>query len=80
MKSNGTSTVGNNLKMVGDYLQAKSISRKTPIDTNGKTKQGGLSRFGSNMMNAGRESMSQAMSNVIPTRSMYRRRYRRRDE
>jgi hypothetical protein len=80
MNSNGTSTVGNNLKMVGDYLQARSISKKGPIDSNGKNKEGSLSRFGNNMMSAGRESMSQAMSNVIPTRSMYRRRYRRRDE
>ena len=80
MNSKGNSTVGSNLKMVGDYLQAKSISKRNPIDTNGKVKQGSLSRFGNNMMSAGRESMSQAMSNVIPTRSMYRRRYRRRDE
>jgi hypothetical protein len=80
MNSSGTSTVGNNLKIVGDYLQARSISKKGPIDSNGKNKEGSLSRFGNNMMSAGRESMSQAMSNVIPTRSMYRRRYRRRDE
>jgi hypothetical protein len=80
MNSKGNSTVGSNLKMVGDYLQAKSISKRNPIDTNGKVKQGSLSRFGNNMMSAGRESMSQAMSSVIPTRSMYRRRYRRRDE
>ena len=80
MNSKGNSSVGNNLKMVGDYLQAKSYSRRAPIDSNGKVKEGNLSRFGNNMMSAGRESMSQAMSNVIPTRSMYRRRYRRRDE
>ena len=32
------------------------------------------------MMNAGRESMASAMSNVVPARSMYRRRYRGRDD
>jgi hypothetical protein len=32
------------------------------------------------MMNAGKESMAQAMSNVMPSRSMYRRRYRGRDD
>ena len=80
MNSKGSTTVGNNLKMVGDYLQARSISKNSPINANGKTKEGSLSRFGNNMMSAGRESMSQAMSNVIPTRSMYRRRYRRRDD
>ena len=63
--------------MVGDYMQASSTLKSM----NSKTSGGGrLSRFGSGMMNAGRESMASAMSNVIPTRSMYRRRYRGRDD
>ena len=62
---------------MGDYLQTSSMSR-SGNSTNQRSSK--LSRFGSGMMNAGRESMAQAMSNVIPSRSMYRRRYRGRDE
>ena len=72
--------VASNLKMVGDYMQASSMSRRNPIGSDGKQRSSKLSRFGSGMMNAGKESMAQAMSNVIPTRSMYRRRYRGRDD
>lgn len=75
-----SSGIGSNLKMVGDYLQASSMTRKNPIGSDGKPRSSTLSRFGSGMMNAGKNSMAQAMSNVIPTRSMYRRRYRGRDD
>ncbi len=70
-------SIGSNLKLMGDYLQTSSMSR-SGNSTNQRSSK--LSRFGSGMMNAGRESMAQAMSNVIPSRSMYRRRYRGRDE
>ena len=46
----------------------------------GKPTSSKLSRFGSGMLNAGANSMAQAVNSVIPTRSMYRRRYRGRDE
>ncbi len=69
--------IGSNLKMVGDYMQASSTLKSMNNKSNGG---GRLSRFGSGMMNAGRESMATAMSNVMPTRSMYRRRYRGRDD
>ena len=69
--------IGSNLKMVGDYMQASSNIRAMNNKNNGG---GRLSRFGSGMMNAGRESMASAMSNVVPARSMYRRRYRGRDD
>lgn len=75
-----TDGIGSNLKLVGDYLQASSMARKSPIGSDGKPRNSTLSRFGSGMMNAGKNSMAQAMSNVIPTRSMYRRRYRGRDD
>src|SRR5574344_639642 len=69
--------IGSNLKMVGDYMQASSNLKAY----NNKSKGGsGLSRFGSGMMNAGKESLASAMSNVVPARSMYRRRYRGRDD
>lgn len=75
-----TSGVASNLKMVGDYLQASSMTRRNPIGSDGKANNSKISRFGSGMMNAGKNSMAQAMQNVIPTRSMYRRRYRGRDD
>ena len=69
--------IGSNLKMMGDYLQASSMSKSGNA---GNQRSSRLSRFGSGMMNAGKESMVQAMSNVMPSRSMYRRRYRGRDD
>ena len=69
--------IGSNLKMMGDYLQASSMSKS---ENAGNQRSSRLSRFGSGMMNAGKESMAQAMSNVMPSRSMYRRRYRGRDD
>ena len=73
--------IGSNLKMVGDYLQASSNLRRNNVDSSGKAhSQSRLSRFGSNMMNAGANSMASAMQNIAPTRTMYRRRYRGRDE
>ena len=73
--------IGGNLKMVGDYLQASSNLRKNNVDSSGNAhSQSRLSRFGSSMMNAGANSMASAMQNIAPTRTMYRRRYRGRDE
>ena len=73
--------IGSNLKMVGDYLQASSNLRKNNVDSKGQAhSQSKLSRFGSNMMNAGANSMASAMQSIAPTRTMYRRRYRGRDE
>lgn len=64
--------IGSNLKFVGDYLQASSsIKGNNSIGGNRK-----LSRFGNSMMNMGASSMASAMGSIIPTRSMYRRRYR----
>lgn len=39
-----------------------------------------LNRFGSRMMNAGADSIGSAVSQIMPTRSMYRRRYRNRGD
>ena len=69
--------IGNNLKMVGDYMQASSTAKAMNNKTNGGNK---LSRFGSGMMNAGANSMATAMNNIMPTRTMYRRRYRGRGD
>ena len=69
--------IGSRMKLMGDYIQASSMTRKGQASSNSSSR---LSRFGSGMMNAGKESMAQAMSNVMPTRSMYRRRYRGRDD
>ena len=69
--------IGSNLKMVGDYMQASSTLKSMSNKSNGGGK---LSRFGSGMMNAGSNAMSSAVQTIAPTRTMYRRRYRGRDE
>ena len=73
--------IGSNLKMVGDYMQASSNLRRNNVDSKGQVhSQSRLSRFGSGMMNAGSNAMASAMQSIAPTRTMYRRRYRGRDE
>jgi hypothetical protein len=73
--------IGSNLKMVGDYMQASSNLRRNNVDSKGQAhSQSRLSRFGSGMMNAGSNAMVSAMQSIAPTRTMYRRRYRGRDE
>ena len=73
--------IGSNLKMVGDYMQASSNLRRNNVDSKGQAhSQSRLSRFGSGMMNAGSNAMASAMQSIAPTRTMYRRRYRGRDE
>ena len=75
--SNSSNTITNNLKMVGDYMQARSMANTAKRSSNNESK---LSRFSSNMINTGRDTMASAMSNVVPARNMYRRRYRGRDD
>ncbi|MDD7151324.1 MAG: hypothetical protein PUH43_05295 [Clostridium sp.] len=73
--------IGSNLKMVGDYMQASSNLRRNNVDSKGQAhSQSRLSRFGSGMMNVGSNAMASAMQSIAPTRTMYRRRYRGRDE
>ena len=73
--------IGSTLKMVGDYMQASSNLRRNNVDSKGQAhSQSRLSRFGSGMMNAGSNAMASAMQSIAPTRTMYRRRYRGRDE
>lgn len=73
--------IGSNLKMIGDYMQASSNLRRNNVDSKGQAhSQSRLSRFGSGMMNAGSNAMASAMQSIAPTRTMYRRRYRGRDE
>jgi hypothetical protein len=55
--------------------------RRNNVDSKGQAhSQSRLSRFGSGMMNAGSNAMSSAVQTIAPTRTMYRRRYRGRDE
>lgn len=68
--------IGGNMKVIGDYLQNASNSRKPKIDKTGKPTPNKLSRFGSEMIDIGASSMSSAMQNITPSRHMYRRRYR----
>src|SRR5574344_78339 len=65
--------IGANLKFVGDYLQATSMAHNGQTQNKNGDK---LSRFGGSMMRAGANSITSAVDSMIPTRSMYRRRYR----
>lgn len=67
--------IGSSLKNVGDYMQASSTYRQAKANNNGGSR---LSRFGSGMMNAGASSMASAMGGI--GRTMYRRRYRGRND
>ncbi|MBQ7790410.1 MAG: hypothetical protein IJ399_04025 [Bacilli bacterium] len=73
-----TGGIGANLKFVGDYLQTSSMAKKGQNIQNGNNDK--LSKFGNNMMRAGANSLSSAVDSMIPTRAMYRRRFRDRGE
>ena len=73
-----TGGIGANLKFVGDYLQTSSMAKKGQNMQNGNNDK--LSKFGNNMMRAGANSLSSAVDSMIPTRAMYRRRFRDRGE
>lgn len=81
--SNPISGIGGNLKNVGDYIEASAISRRHPINASGmgtSSKATKLNRVGSRIMGAGANSINSAVSQVMPTRGMYRRRYRSRGD
>ena len=81
--SNPISGIGGNLKNVGDYIEASAISRIHPINASGmgtSSKATKLNRVGSRIMGAGANSINSAVSQVMPTRGMYRRRYRSRGD
>jgi hypothetical protein len=69
--------IGANLKFVGDYLQATSMAHNGQTQNKNGDK---LSRFGGSMMRAGANSITSAVDSMIPTKSMYRRRYRGKGE
>ena len=73
-----TGGIGANLKFVGDYLQTSSMAKKGQNMQNGNNDK--LSKFGNNMMRAGANSLSSAVDSMIPTRAMYRKRFRDRGE
>ena len=81
--SNPISGIGGNLKNVGDYIEASAISRRHPINASGmgtSSKATKLNRVGSRIMGAGANSINSAVSQLMPTRGMYRRRYRSRGD
>lgn len=81
--SNYTSGLGGNLKNLGTYLEASATVRQHPLNKDGmKTPSATtkLNRFGSSLMRAGSDSIGSAVSQIMPSRSMYRRRYRNRGE
>lgn len=81
--SNPISGMGSNLQNLGSYIEASAVSRQNPTNKSGiKTSSTTtkLNRFGSRMMNAGADSIGTAVSQIMPTRSMYRRKYRNRGD
>lgn len=77
------SGIGGSLKNIGNYIEASATMRNNPVNASGmKTPSNSkkLNRFGSRMMNAGAESINTAVSQIIPSRAMYRRRYRNRSD
>ena len=81
--SSPISGIGGNLKNIGDYIEASAINRKHPINASGmgtSSKATKLNRVGSRIMGAGANSINSAVSQVMPTRGMYRRRYRNRGD
>ena len=73
-----TGGIGANLQLVGDYLQTSSMAKKGQDMQNKNVDK--LSKFGSNMMRAGANSISSAVDSMLPTRTMYRRRFKERGE
>lgn len=81
--SSPISGLGSNIKSVGDYIQASSINRQNPIDENGMKRpstSSNLNKVGNRLMRAGTSGISGAVSQVMPTRGMYRNRYRSRGD
>lgn len=73
------SGIGGSLKNIGNYIETSALNRNNPVNASGMkvpSNSKKLNRFGSRMMNAGADSIQSAVSQIIPTRSMYRRRYR----
>ena len=73
-----TGGIGANLQLVGNYLQTSSMSKRNQESHNKNGDR--LSRFGNNMMRAGANSISSAVDSMIPTRTMYRKRFKERGE
>ena len=73
-----TGGIGANLKFVGDYLQTSSMAKKG-YDLQNKTGDK-LSKFGNSMIRSGVNSISSAVDSMIPTRTMYRKRFKDRGE
>src|SRR5574344_2859339 len=81
--SSPISGIGGNLKNLGDYIEASAINRKHPTNASGmgtSSRATKLNRVGSRIMGAGANSINSAVSQVMPTRGMYRRRYRSRGD
>ena len=64
------SGIGGNLQAIGSVMSASAYRRAHPIDSSGKSTMNSsqkLSRFASNMMSAGTNSIGSAVNTVLPT-------------
>lgn len=64
------SGIGGNLQAIGSVMSASAYRRAHPVDSSGKSTLNSsqkLSRFASNMMSAGTNSIGSAVNTVLPT-------------
>lgn len=87
--SSGTNTgsmvagIGSKLSSFGSNMSSRASSKLEAKNKEGLTIPTGpnkLSRFGGKMMDSGRDTIQSAIDTIIPSRNMYRRRNRFRDE
>ena len=75
--------IGHMLSNFGGNMQTKANSRLQTTNKEGltvPTTPSKLSRFGERMMASGQDSLQSALDTIVPTRNIYRRRSRYRDE
>ncbi len=71
--------IGNAISSFGGSLSTKSNNKSSPKNNEGLSIPSGsskLRRFGERMIASGQDSLQDAIGTVLPSRNMYRRRYR----
>ena len=82
-KNSAISSIGSKLSSFGSGIQLRANSRMNPKNKEGLTTRSVPNRlhsFGNRMLASGQDSLQSAIDTIIPTRNMYRRRNRFREE
>ena len=77
------SKLGNSISTFGNSLKSSADKRMKPTDKSGVSVPSGaqkLNRFASRMMSSGTSNLQSAMDTIMPSRGMYRRRFRSRGD